>query len=117
MGFVDAIKVCFAKYADFEGRATRPEFWYFLLFNLLVGSAAGIIDKGVHGNAIGDLTGLVFLVPSIAVTTRRLHDIGRSGWWQLIGLTGIGLFLLLFWYCMRGEPGGNAYGPGEGIYR
>ncbi len=114
MGFVDAVKVCFAKYVNFEGRATRPEFWYFLLFNLLVGTAAGIIDKESHGNAIGNLTGLVFLLPSIAVTTRRLHDIGRSGWWQLIGLTGIGIFLLLFWYCMRGEPGSNAYGPSEG---
>ncbi len=117
MGFVDAIKVCFAKYVNFEGRAARPEFWYFVLFNIIVGTVAGLIDRQVHGDAVGNLVGLVFLLPGIAVTTRRLHDIGRSGWWQLISLTGIGIFVLLFWYCQRGELGSNAYGPPESVYR
>ncbi len=117
MGFVDAIKVCFAKYVNFEGRAARPEFWYFVLFNIIVGTVAGLIDRQVHGDAVGNLVGLVFLLPGIAVTTRRLHDIGRSGWWQLISLTGIGVFVLLFWYCQRGELGSNAYGPPDSVYR
>ncbi len=117
MGFADAIKICFAKYVNFEGRATRPEFWYFVLFNIIVGTVAGIIDKAAHGNAVGNLVGLIFLLPGIAVTTRRLHDIGRSGWWQLLSLTGIGIFLLLFWYCQRGELGSNVYGQDETAFR
>ena len=114
MGFWDAVGVCFAKYANFQGRATRPEYWYFVLFNILASIAAGFIDVSLRDNTVASLCTLIFFLPGLAVTARRLHDIGRSGWWQLISLTGIGVFLLIFWFCQRSELGANAYGPRDG---
>ncbi len=116
MEFWEAVNVCFAKFVNFEGRATRPEYWYFFLFSILMSLAAGVIDASIRSNVVGGLTSLVFLLPTLAVSTRRLHDIGRTGWWQLIGLTGIGVFLLLFWFCQRGDAGSDAYGPSEMRY-
>lgn len=81
MSFQDAIRVCLQqKYADFSGRARRPEFWWFVLFCFLVSVALSIVHQWLAW-----AFQLAVLVPSIAVGTRRLHDIGRSGWWQLIG--------------------------------
>jgi len=86
MGFGEAIKTCFSKYFTLSGRARRSEYWYFYLFTILLGIAAGIID-GVLGLGSGDLgilgaiATLATLIPSITVQVRRLHDTGRSGWW------------------------------------
>ena len=81
MSFVESIRTCFSKYADFSGRAGRPEFWWFVLFTIVAGMAFSI-----GGNLADSLWTLVTLVPSIAVGARRLHDTHRSGWWQLLGL-------------------------------
>lgn len=105
VGFSDAIKICFTKYATFGGRATRPEFWWFCLFSALVSNLVGALI----GDSAALVCNLVFLLPSIAVGTRRLHDTGRSGWWQLIALTVIGLFLLIYWFASKGTTERNKY--------
>jgi uncharacterized membrane protein YhaH (DUF805 family) len=81
MTFVDAIKTCFSKYADFNGRATRSEYWWFVLFIVLVGAGLSMISE-----VVGGLFYLATLLPSIAAAARRLHDTNRSGWMQLIVL-------------------------------
>jgi len=107
------------KYAVFSGRASRPEYWYFVLFNLLVSIGLSMID-GVLGSfseegGVGLLSGLyalAVLLPTIGVSVRRLHDIGRSGWWVLIGLVPvIGTIVLLVFAVLDSQPGANEYGP------
>ena len=78
MSFTDAIKACFAKYADFNGRAKRPEFWWFHLFAIV-----GSILLGLVHSVLPSIFSLATLLPSLAVTSRRLHDINKSGWFQL----------------------------------
>lgn len=100
MDFGEAIKVCFNKFANFEGRARRSEYWWFILFVNIV----SMVTCGIAS--------IVFLVPVIAVTARRLHDIGRSGWWQLISCVPlVGAILLLIWTVQDSAPGTNEYGP------
>ena len=104
MNFSQAIATCFAKYATFSGRASRPEFWWFLLFQLLASIAASIL-----GDKLNALVNLALLLPALAVGTRRLHDIGKSGWWQLLTLTGLGLLLLIYWWVQPTAEGSTAY--------
>ncbi|MFM1887044.1 MAG: hypothetical protein RL026_2201 [Pseudomonadota bacterium] len=113
MGFQDAIKVCLSKYVEFNGRARRSEYWYFTLFNFVVSMIAGFIDGilGLDIGIVGGLTGLALLLPGIAVSMRRLHDIGKSGWWLLLALIPIvGWIILIVFACQPGTSGGNAYG-------
>ena len=104
MNFGQAISVCLSKYATFTGRASRPEFWWFFLFQILISIAAGML-----GDVINGLVALGLLLPALAVGTRRLHDIGKSGWWQLIMLTVIGLLVLIYWWVQPAVEGGNEY--------
>jgi len=104
MNFGQAISVCFAKYATFTGRASRPEFWWFFLFQVLVSIAASML-----GDVVASLVSLALLLPALAVGARRLHDIGKSGWWQLIMLTVIGFFVLIYWWVQPGSEGGSEY--------
>ena len=106
------------QYADFAGRARRREFWMFVLFNLLIGCALGVLDTMLQWRTplgYGRLAGfyqLLVLVPSLAVGARRLHDTGRSGWWQLIALVPFaGIIVLIVLWALDGQRGGNAYGP------
>ena len=110
MTFPDSIKTCFSKYADFNGRASRSEYWWWVLFFLLGSAAAGVVGHIANG-----LFGLAVLLPSIAVATRRLHDTDRSGWLQLIGIIPlIGLLILLFWTVQEGkEP--NRFGEAPNV--
>lgn len=117
MDLTTSVKVCFKKYATFEGRARRSEFWYFCLFCLLVGVVTLYIDISVLGYTIEEeytplntLAYLAVFIPSISVTARRLHDIGKSGWWMLLALTGIGIILLIVWYATEGEKKKNRFG-------
>lgn len=101
------------KYADFSGRARRREYWMFVLVNLIVSFVLGFVGGLVRGGtALSIIYSLAVLVPSIAVSVRRMHDIGKSGWWLLIGLIPlIGAIILIVWACTDGEPGDNEYGP------
>jgi uncharacterized membrane protein YhaH (DUF805 family) len=99
---------CFGGYVEFNGKANRPEFWYFALFIFILNIIALIIDVNVYKveNGLGPITGVLGLftiLPYLAVTSRRLHDTGRSGWWQLIGFTGIGLIPLIIWLASEGS--------------
>ena len=105
MNLGQAIQTCFSKYADFNGRATRSEYWWWTLCVVLASAAASTI-----GDQVGALLSLATLLPSLAVCARRLHDTDRSGWWQLLMLVPIiGWIVILFWCIQVGkEP--NRYG-------
>ncbi len=104
MNFGQAISSCFAKYATFSGRASRSEFWWFFLFQILVS-----IGTSFLGDLINGLAALALLLPALAVGARRLHDIGKSGWWQLIALTVIGILLIIYWAAQPSAEGSNGY--------
>lgn len=110
------------KYAEFNGRARRKEYWMFTLINVIISFGIvfiGVIFGSISGN---DFTGgafgviyflyvLAVLIPGLAVTVRRLHDTGRSGWWFLIGLVPfVGTIILLVFMVMDSDPGENIYG-------
>ena len=111
------VKEVFTKYAVFEGRARRQEYWFFTLFVVLVSIALALVDTATgtyHGGVglLGGLFSLAVLLPSIAVTARRLHDTDRSGWWILIWLVPIvGWIVLLVFMCLDSTPGANRFGP------
>lgn len=107
MDFQTAVKtVLFEKYATFTGRAARSEFWWFTLFSVIVSLITAAISDGVNL-----IYSLAVLLPSLAVGVRRLHDLGRTGWWMLISLIPlIGLLVLLFFFVQRGTQGPNAHG-------
>ncbi len=105
MNFGQAISTCLSKYATFSGRASRSEFWWFSLFQCLVLVAAAVISDKLYG-----LAALGLLLPVLAVGARRLHDIGNSGWWQLLMLTGIGSLVLLYWFVQPTADNVGNYG-------
>lgn len=107
------------QYADFQGRARRKEYWWFVLVNVLISMGLSLVDYmaglGDPTTGYGLLTGLyslAILVPGFAVSVRRLHDTGRRGWWLLLSLVPvIGPLVLLFFFLQDSEPGQNGYGP------
>jgi uncharacterized membrane protein YhaH (DUF805 family) len=104
------------KYAVFNGRAARPEFWWFVLFNLIIAAVinlvAGIIFGRSSGQVVGDLYSLAVLLPSLGVGIRRLHDTNRTGWWYLlVFIPVIGWIVLVVFLAMASDPGSNNYGP------
>jgi uncharacterized membrane protein YhaH (DUF805 family) len=98
------------EYANFNGRATRSEFWYFTLVNIFVSLIFSVIGASIGFPFLSMIYSLVVLLPSIAVATRRLHDIGKSGWWQLLGFIPIiGWIVLIIWYATESKED-NQYG-------
>ena len=136
MSFGQAISTCFSKYATFRGRAGRPEFWYWVLFTIIVGVILNIVDSlfgwqlitatnTETGNSLTSyynagwlsfIWSLVILLPTIAVSVRRLHDVNKSGWWWWLNvICCIGPLILLFaFYIKASDPGENNYGPAPG---
>jgi uncharacterized membrane protein YhaH (DUF805 family) len=106
VNFPTAITTCFSKFATFSGRATRSEFWWFYLFTLLLSWFAQM----AVGASVAGVVSLVFILPLWAAGARRLHDIGRTGWWQLIAFTVIGIIVLIVWYATDSEKAANQYG-------
>lgn len=105
MTFQEAVRTCLTKYATFRGRARRPEYWWFVLFVFLAQFVAGIVDAilfpgpEAQSGPVGGIVTLALLLPTLAAGARRLHDIGRSGWWLLLGLVPIvGTLVLLWWF-------------------
>ena len=112
MTFVEAIKDGFGKYVTFSGRSSRSAYWYWVLFAFIVAVVATIIDVAIGSRIVSLITTLALLLPGLAVGIRRLHDIGRSGWWLLISLIPlVGLLILMAFALKDGDPGPNAYGP------
>lgn len=114
MTYIEAVKTCMRKYIDFSGRAARSEFWWFILFTIIVGFVLGFL-AGLTGNnsvmAIAQLIPLIFVLPTIAVAVRRLHDIDKSGWFYLLILIPIvGPILLIYWFVQPGTVGPNRFG-------
>ena len=113
--YLEALK----KYAVFGGRSRRKEYWYFVLFSLIVSLVLSAIDallgtfsSSTNVGLLGGIYGLAIIIPSIAVSVRRLHDIDRTGWWVLISLVPvIGTIVLLVFAALDGTPGENRFGP------
>ncbi len=100
---------CFNKYFDFETRSSRKEFWYWQLFRILMFLSITFIESlGLSGLLF--ISNFIFLIPEIAVSIRRLHDINKSGWWILLTFTIIGIIPLTYFYCIKGDDGVNDYG-------
>lgn len=106
VNFPTAITTCFSKFATFSGRATRSEFWWFYLFTLLLTWFAQM----AVGVSIAGIVSIAMILPLWAAGARRLHDIGRTGWWQLIAFTLIGIIVLIVWYSTDSEKAANKYG-------
>ena len=131
MNMQAAVTSVFRNYATFSGRARRAEYWWFILFSLIVSAILSVLDGALFGYSFTSMTGdgsaafeyaspgilgsiwsLATFIPGLAVAVRRLQDTGRSGWWLLIFLIPlVGLIVLLVWFASRGNPGTNAYGP------
>ena len=119
MTFSDAIKTCLAKFIDFKGRASRTEFWWFYLFVVLMSWGMGLVT-GVQTLTNSDaqpfyeisqfLFNFVCSIPVISAGSRRLHDVNKSGWWQLLGLTIVGLIPLIIWLSSNSNETENYYG-------
>ena len=112
----DAVGSVFGNYATFSGRARRAEYWWFILFVFFVNIGVSIIDSIFLGFSGAGPVGLIFslaiAIPTIALTARRLHDVNKSGWWQLIYLAPfLGVIIMLIWQCTRGTIGDNRFGP------
>ena len=113
MTFGESIAICLKNYATFERRAGRAEYWWFFLFSLLMQMGASLFGRPAAG-----LVTLVLFLPGLAAGARRLHDIGKSGWWLLVGAVPvIGAFILLYWFVQPGMKASNAYGdaPRESV--
>lgn len=119
MTFVQAIQSGFKNYVNFQGRATRSEFWWFYLFYLIVIVVLEILGGLLGRNGVGITLGLVglaavaFFLPMLGLTIRRLHDTDRSGWWIFLGCVPLIGLILIVWYCTPGTPGPNKYGVGN----
>ena len=138
MNITESIKTCFQKYAIFNGRAKRSEYWYFFLFGFISAVSLSILDIALFPTSENGVLGLIFtlitFIPFISAACRRLHDINRSGWWQMLpyGIMFAGLILslisetllavgivagvvaaiiLIFWLASPGENSKNRFGP------
>lgn len=116
MGFSEAVSSGFRNYVGFSGRACRSEFWYWSLFvfgvSFFFGAVLPALGMGFQWAVLVNLFSLVVLLPNIAVSVRRLHDLDKSGWWVLLWFIPlIGAVVLIIWFVGRGTPGENRFGP------
>jgi uncharacterized membrane protein YhaH (DUF805 family) len=106
MDIKTAVITCLTKYVDFDGRASRSEFWWFFLFQVVV-----TLVLSVMLSFLGTIASLAMLLPGIGAAVRRLHDIGKSGWWILIGLIPlIGWLIAIYWAVQPSQPESNHWG-------
>ena len=119
-----AVRSVLSNYVNFSGRASRPEFWWWILAVFLVSAVTQLLDAIViapmlgftpgeenAGQPLSVIVSLLLLVPAVAVAARRLHDMGKSAWWLLIGFVPIVGALILLWFYTRPSDGPNAWGP------
>jgi uncharacterized membrane protein YhaH (DUF805 family) len=126
MNMMEAVRTVFSKYATFTGRARRAEFWWFVLFYIIVNFILGLIDSVLFGTTtttetsfsaetdtpiLSGIFWLATIIPYIAVGVRRLHDTNRTGWWLLLGFIPlIGAIILIVWFATGGDRGRNRFG-------
>jgi uncharacterized membrane protein YhaH (DUF805 family) len=114
MNFQQAIVAGFRNYVNFSGRASRSEYWYWVLFVIICAIATSILDHAIFSESevspLNSIFSLATFLPGLAVGFRRLHDVDRTGWWWLIALTVIGIILLIVWACQEGTKGPNRFG-------
>lgn len=133
MSFTESVRTCLHKYADFNGRASRSEFWWFYLFTILVSLVMTIpififtfllVAAGDNGAGVGLFTVLTVLwsivvvvvsiglvIPLLAAGARRLHDYGQTAWWLLLYFVPCGNIVLIIFWALDGTPADNPYGP------
>ncbi len=115
MTFQEAIESVFRHYADFDGRARRSEYWYFVLFVFLASLAISTVGTPIGGPrlvyVLNSLFTLAIFLPALSLIFRRLHDTGRTGLWFLLAFIPLGALVLLAFLCMDSQPGENEYGP------
>jgi uncharacterized membrane protein YhaH (DUF805 family) len=100
------------QYTDFTGRATREQYWMFTLWSIIISIGLGIVTELLDLDIVAPLFTLAVLLPSLAIGARRLHDTGKSGWWQLIALIPIiGWIILIIFLVTKSDVGANKYGP------
>ena len=104
MIFIESITLFFINYANFKGISSRSDFWYAQLFLIAMGLITTTIDQTffkytLTGSPVSDIFNIMTIVPIYSLSCRRLHDIGKSGWWVLLQLTIIGVIPLIYWYC------------------
>ena len=108
----DAVRAVFTNYAKFRGRARRPEYWWFVVFNIIVSIICFILDRTVGSSIFQNIYALAIVVPSLALCVRRLHDTGKSGWMILLALIPlIGVIILVVFVAQDSQPGPNQYDP------
>jgi uncharacterized membrane protein YhaH (DUF805 family) len=110
---INAFKlVVFERYAQFEGRAGRAEYWWFVLANILISIVLNVLAQATDlFSLLSFVVTLALLVPGLAVAIRRLHDTSRSGWWLLISLVPlVGVIILIVFLASQPTPGANEYG-------
>lgn len=111
MDFKQSVITCLKhKYVDFGGRAGRPEFWWFALFSLVAGLVVGMVS-----DILGMLVNLGLLLPSLAVGARRLHDIGKSGWLQLLWIIPLLGWAVMIYFLVQPTGPANQYGEGPAL--
>ena len=129
MTFMQSISTCFSKYVVFSGRARRSEYWWFVLFGLIVSIVATRIDTSLFGSGFafqtdgsvrlrahssgvfGPILSLILFLPSVSVMVRRLHDLDKSGWWWFINFVPlIGWIIFIVWMASEGTQGPNRFG-------
>lgn len=124
---VSVPKVVLSKYATFSGRASRPEYWWWILALIIASAITGLIDGMIiapmlgfeafaenAGRPLTMLMSLAIFLPALGVSIRRLHDVDKSGWWVLVGLVPVvGALVLLYFYIQRGDEGANQFGEPE----
>lgn len=117
LGFPESVVRCIRKYATFRGRATRAEYWWFSLFNTLLGMVVYAAVQHLMGTEAADgaasIVQLALFLPMLAVGVRRLHDIDFRGWWMLLGLTVVGIIPLIIFFCLPGKAAPNRFGARE----
>lgn len=107
MSFTDAIKKCFRQYASIQGRASRSEYWWFVLFSFIVQAIGSLLFE-----KLPLIISLVLFLPTLCAGIRRLHDGDKSAWWLLIALIPVaGVLILIVLYCQKGTEGVNGFGP------
>lgn len=112
MTFAESVKTCFAKYATFKGRATRSEYWYFVLFNFIVSMVLGGIGIAMESTVLANIFSLAVFLPGLAVAVRRLHDMGKAGTMLLLALIPLVGLVVIYWM-VQPSVEDNQYGPKE----